>query len=175
VAPAAGLVPENLLAPVAVRDLLLAKIRPLEPRPVRRREAAGLVLAEPVSTPVDLPRFANSAMDGFALRGRHRPGARPARRRPLPARPFAGPPRPGTAVAITPGAVVPGGADAVVPVEAVETDGDTVVVDRPVEPGRHARAGGEDVAAGTLVLGPGQLSAAAALGREHVVAHPRPW
>jgi molybdopterin molybdotransferase len=75
---------------------------------------------------------------------------------------------------------MPTGADAVVPVEMAELDGETVIIGRAVEPGRHVRAAGEDLLAGRLVLsagtilGPGQLAAAAAMGRDHLVVPPRP-
>jgi molybdopterin molybdotransferase len=181
--PAGGLVPENLWTPAAVRGLLLEGVRPLPPRAVPLHAAAGLVLAEPVVAATEMPRFTSSAMDGFALRAADTARA-PVRLRilgrALAGRPFAGEVGPGAAVAIATGAAVPPGADAVVPVELVQLDGETVVVDRPVEPGQHIRAAGEDVATGTLllpagtVLGAGQLAAAAALGREHLLAHPRP-
>jgi molybdopterin molybdotransferase len=174
---------ENLWTPAAVRRLLLDHVRPLSPRPVPLPQASGLVLAEDLSTPADLPRFASSAMDGFAVRAADTTPA-PVRLqvlgRALAGRPFVGEVAAGTAVAIATGAAVPTGADAVAPVEIVEIDGGTVVIDRAVEPGRHVRAAGEDLLAGTLVLpagtilGPGQLAAVAAMGRDQLMAHPRP-
>ena len=174
---------ENLWTPAAVRRLLLDHVRPLSPRPVPLAQASGLVLAEDLSTPADLPRFASSAMDGFALRAADTTPA-PVRLqvlgRALAGRPFAGEVAPGATVAIATGAAVPTGADAVAPVEIVEIDRGTVVIARAVEPGRHVRAAGEDLLAGTLVLpagtilGPGQLAAVAAMGRDQLMAHPRP-
>ena len=174
---------ENLWTPAAVRRLLLDRVRPLSPRPVPLPQASGLVLAEDLSAPADLPRFASSAMDGFAVRAADTTPA-PVRLqvlgRALAGRPFAGEVAAGTAVAIATGAAVPTGADAVAPVEIVEIDRGTVVIARAVEPGRHVRAAGEDLLAGTLVLpagtilGPGQLAAVAAMGRDQLMAHPRP-
>ena len=174
---------ESLWTPAAVRRLLLDRVRPLSPRPVPLSQASGLVLAEDLSTPADLPRFASSAMDGFALRAADTAPA-PVRLqvlgRALAGRPFAGEVAPGAAVAIATGAAMPTGADAVVPVEMAEIDGGTVIIERAVEPGRHVRAAGEDLRAGRLVLaagtilGPGQLAAAAAMGRDRLLAHPRP-
>jgi molybdopterin molybdotransferase len=75
---------------------------------------------------------------------------------------------------------MPAGADTVVPVEMAEFDGEMVAIDQAVEPARHVRAAGEDLLAGTLVLpagtilGPGQLAAAAAMGRSQLIVHPRP-
>jgi molybdopterin molybdotransferase len=174
---------ENLWTPAAVRRLLLDHVRPLSPRPVPLPQASGLVLAEDLSTPADLPRFASSAMDGFAVRAADTTLA-PVRLqvlgRALAGWPFAGEITSGAAVAIATGAAVPAGADAVAPVEIAEIDGGTVVIDRAVEPGRHVRAAGEDLLAGALVLpagtilGPGQLAAVAAMGRNQLMAHPRP-
>jgi molybdopterin molybdotransferase len=174
---------ENLWTPAAVRRLLFGHVRPLSPRPVPLPQASGLVLAEDVGTPTDLPRFASSAMDGFAVRAVDTASA-PVRLqvlgRALAGRPFAGEVAAGATVAIATGAAVPTGADAVVPVEMAEIDGGMVVIGRAVEPGRHVRAAGEDLLGGTLVLpagtilGPGQLAAAAAMGRDQLMAHPRP-
>jgi molybdopterin molybdotransferase len=174
---------ENLWTPAAVRRLLLDHARPLSPRPVPLPQASGLVLAEDLSTPADLPRFASSAMDGFAVRAADTTLA-PVRLqvvgRALAGWPFAGEITSGAAVAIATGAAVPAGADAVAPIEIAEIDGGTVVIDRAVEPGRHVRAAGEDLLAGALVLpagtilGPGQLAAVAAMGRNQLMAHPRP-
>jgi molybdopterin molybdotransferase len=174
---------ENLWTPAAVRRLLLDHVRPLSPRPVPLPQASGLVLAEDLSTPADLPRFASSAMDGFAVRAADTTLA-PVRLQvlghALAGWPFAGEITSGAAVAIATGAAVPAGADAVAPVEIAEIDGGTVVIDRAVEPGRHVRAAGEDLLAGALVLpagtilGPGQLAAVAAMGRNQLMAHPRP-
>jgi molybdopterin molybdotransferase len=176
-------VSENLWTPAAVRRLLLDQVRPLPPRPAPLAQASGMVLAEDLSAPADLPRFASSAMDGFALRAADTAAAPVQLQvlgRALAGRPFPGEIAPGAAVAIATGAAMPTGADAVVPVEMAEFDGEMVAIDRAVESGRHVRAVGEDLLAGTQVLpagtilGPGQLAAAAAMGRSQVIVHPRP-
>jgi molybdopterin molybdotransferase len=174
---------EGLLSVHEVRAEVLGCVRPLPPRPVPLEEAGGLVLAEPVVAPFDLPPFPNAAMDGFALRAADTEGAPTSLRlvgRALAGRPFPRPLGPGEAVAIATGGVLPEGADAVVPVEDARVDGDRVAVARPVERGRHVRVRGEDVRAGEMVLppgavlGPGQVAAAAALGLEAVPVRPRP-
>ena len=155
----------------------------LPPRPVPLVEADGLVLAAALVAPGELPRFTNAAMDGFALRsadtlraparlqvvGRYRAGA-----------PFEGSVQPGEAVAIATGAALPMGADTIAPIEEVQQWGAAILVPDTLEPGRHVRSAGEDVAAGQvlvergIVVGPGQLAAAAALGFASVFVHPRP-
>ena len=177
-----GLVPFD-----EARRIVLERIRPLPPVPLPLAEAAGCVLAEDVAAAEDIPPFANSAMDGFAVRSADLTGATPEHptRLRLAGEVFAGTARlplvePGTVVRITTGAPLPPGADAVVPVEATTLDGPDVLLGMaPAERG-FVRAAGEDVAAGTIVLGSGQVLEPAAIGmlasigRPVVLAHPRP-
>jgi molybdopterin biosynthesis enzyme len=108
-------------------------------------EVHGLVLAEPVEAPFDLPRFDNSAMDGFAVRSADT--ACPPTALRVVGHSLAGVSSdlsigPGEAVAIATGAMMPAGADAVAPLEEVGVDGVDLVVRTPVPPGRHVRRGG---------------------------------
>lgn len=153
---------------------------PIESRPLA--DTLGLVLAEDVCSPIALPPFDNSAMDGYAVRAADVAGADEADpvRLPVPEDIPAGrtdvvPLEPGTAHRIMTGAPVPPGADSVVPVEHTggygPTDGtESVRVDRPAKLGAHIRRAGEDVAAGDrvlsagTVLGPAQIGLAAAVG-----------
>ena len=154
----------------------------LSPRPVPLREAAGLRLEEPVLAPIALPRFDNSAMDGYAVRARD--AAAGARLRvtgtSVAGRAAGVAVGPGEAVAITTGAPIPPGADAVVRHEEARREGEDVVVLEAATAGRHVRIRGEDVRRGetvierSVVLGPTQLAAAAALGLTEVVVQPRP-
>ncbi|MDQ2688895.1 MAG: molybdopterin molybdenumtransferase MoeA, partial [Chloroflexota bacterium] len=97
---------------------LLARARPTEGERVDLADALGRVLAEPrVVAPIDVPPFANSAMDGYAIRAADAPGPLrvlgevAAGTGELPAV------EPGGAVRIMTGAPVPPGADTVVPIE----------------------------------------------------------
>src|SRR3954466_4009100 len=106
-----------VLAPVTARDA--------EERPIAG--ALGRVLAEDVTAAHDVPSFANSAMDGFAVRSG--PAGRALRvvgesRAGTPAEL---PVRDGEAVRISTGAAVPDGADAILPAEEAEDHGETVV------------------------------------------------
>src|SRR2546421_11674538 len=102
---------------------ILDRVTPLGPEVVPLAGAAGRVVFEDAMAVVDLPPFASSAMDGFALRSADTPG-----RLPVVARIAAGVPAPraleaGEAMAIATGGVVPGGGDSVVPLEdGVEND-----------------------------------------------------
>jgi molybdopterin molybdotransferase len=159
---------------------VLAHCRPLEAEAVPVREAAGRVLAEDARAVVDLPPFASSAMDGFAVRAADLPGrleivdasaaGRPAKRQ-LAA---------GQAIAISTGGVVPEGADAVVPIEAVVETGNEVEVGEAVTSGTNVRPRGGDVAAGAVVVAAGirlgavQVGALAAAGVAEVRCARRP-
>jgi molybdopterin molybdotransferase len=161
-------------------ERVLAHAKPLRGEPVRVEDAAGRVLAEAARARVDLPPFASSAMDGFAVRAADTPG-----RLPIVARVAAGTPAkralaPGEAMAIATGGVVPEGADAVVPVEYIIEHGNEVEIAERLEPGANVRPRGGDVGVGEVVvpsgarLGTPQLGALAAAGIETVVCGARP-
>jgi molybdopterin molybdotransferase len=172
------------LIPVAeAQRIVLEHAKRLDAERVPIERAAGRVLAEPVSALVDLPPFASSAMDGFALRTSD--VADPPIRLPVVARIAAGSPaaRPlaaGETMAISTGGTVPDGADAVVPLELVEERGDEIELSEPVEPGANVRGRGGDVGAGDVVLkpgarlGPAQVAALAAAGVAEVQCTKRP-
>ncbi|TML57859.1 MAG: molybdopterin molybdotransferase MoeA [Actinobacteria bacterium] len=159
---------------------ILDRVTPLGPEVVPLAAAAGRVVFEDAMAVVDLPPFASSAMDGFALRSADTPG-----RLPVVARIAAGVPAPraleaGEAMAIATGGVVPGGADSVVPLEYVVEDDNGVEIPNVVVHGDNVRPRGGDVAAGDVVVPSGarlraaQIGALAAAGLDHVVASRRP-
>jgi molybdopterin molybdotransferase len=127
-------------------------------------DALGRVLAEDVRAAHDVPGFANSAMDGFAVRSG--PAGRTLR---VVGESRAGTPAPvavgdGEAVRISTGAAMPDGADAILPAESAQDDGDTVTVQEDVAAGSHVRGPGEDLRAGATVLAAGTLLGPAELG-----------
>jgi molybdopterin molybdotransferase len=155
-------------------------VRPLEAESVPLAAAAGRVIAEAARSRVDLPPFASSAMDGFAVRSSDTPG-----RLPIVARIAAGVPAPraleaGEAMGIATGGVVPDGADAVIPIEYVVDSDNAVEIEQTVGQGDNVRARGSDVSAGDVVvargsrLGPAQIGALAAAGLVEVSAARRP-
>ncbi|RNL82874.1 molybdotransferase-like divisome protein Glp [Halostreptopolyspora alba] len=169
-----------------VRDVLeLAD--PLEPVGTGLLRAHGSVLALPVTSPVSLPPFDNSSMDGYAVVASDVAGATPETpvRLPVVADIPAGDTTtreiaPGRCARIMTGAPLPAGATAVVPVEG--TDGATreVTVTRAVREGNAIRGVGEDVEAGAEVLragvrlGAAELAVLAATGCDTVRTYPRP-
>jgi molybdopterin molybdotransferase len=134
-------------------------VRLLPPEPVPLAELAGRVLAQDVSSEVDVPGFRRSMMDGFALRAADTMGAASYNRLPLrivgqvlPGHHFEGAVGQGQAVRIMTGAPIPTGADAVLPVEKVEVGGDRLYALSEVSPGKHVGRIGEDIAKSSVVL-----------------------
>jgi len=141
-----------MLSVEEARDRILSHARLTEPEPVPLREAAGRVPAvASVVAAVDVPPFANSSMDGFALRAADTPGE--LRLAGEVAAGAAALPTllPGTALRIMTGAPIPAGADTVVPLEEAEVLGDNRVRLPMSEAGRCVRARGSDTPRGERV------------------------
>jgi molybdopterin molybdotransferase len=169
-----------------VRAEVLERVPILAPIDLPLQEAYGCVLAEDVRADADIPGFSSSGMDGFAIRASDVAAAgteapvrlRVAGRAAVGRQPEAtvgG----GEAVAIATGAPVPAGADAIVPIEDTQTQGDGVLVFRPTEEGRHIRPAGQDVKAGDVLVATGrrigapELGLLAGSGRASFLVHPR--
>lgn len=161
-------------------------LTPLLTRPsetIRLGEALGRVLAYDVSSPVDLPLFRNSQMDGFAVDAESITTV-PATL-PIVATVPAGPAEPaahvpGTAVRIMTGAVIPEGANAIVPVEDTVVADEKVTVHRSRSVGEFVRDRGSDIRTGMLLLPAGTLleprhiGVLAAVGLASVAVRTRP-
>ena len=171
----------GLLSIEEAQRLVLEHARALESEPVPLEQAAGRILAEPARAVVDLPPFASSAMDGFAVRAQETPGRlRVAGVRAAAGSPAASGLEPGDAITIATGGVVPEGADAVVPVELVVRRGNSLEIDGAIAAGENVRPRGGDARSGDAVveagvrIGPAQLGALAAAGVANVVCALRP-
>jgi putative molybdopterin biosynthesis protein len=161
---------------------------PLGGEPVPLARALGRVLAEDVRATVDVPGFDRADMDGFAVRAEDTFGAAeeaPVRLRlnaetiptgAVPQREVAA----GTATPIATGGMLPRGADAVVPVEHTDAEGDSVWVRRAAVPGAAVSFAGTDMGAGETVLLAGtrlssrETGVLAAIGRAEIRVHRRP-
>ncbi len=150
-------------------------------------DALDSVLAEDVVSPIDIPAWANSAMDGYAARGDDVRGAsaeHPVRLRvveQLPAGAF--PARrlgAGESARIFTGAPLPDGADTVVRQEDTDEGAETVTILRDRDVGVNIRRVGEDVRRGTtvltagLALGPAPLGVLASLAVAQPLVYRRP-
>jgi molybdopterin molybdotransferase len=161
---------DSLLTLEEAQERVMHAARPLPAERVPVVEAGGRVSAEEVRAEVDLPPFASSAMDGFAVHTPDLPGELQIAGESAAGRPFEARLEPGCAVSISTGAVVPEGADAVVPIERVVIQDNSVEISQPVKPGAHVRPRGGDVTVGEVVvnagerLTPARLAAAAACG-----------
>jgi molybdopterin molybdotransferase len=179
---AAAKTEKRLLGVEEARATILAALTPPDPAnamPVPLDRASGHVLARDVIAELSMPRWPNSAMDGYALRlaevgdqglpisQRVAAGTAPA---PLTA---------GTAARIFTGAPVPEGADTVVMQEHCRRDGDRLFVEKVPEAGANIRPAAEDFSRGAAVLGAGthlrpqQVALAASAGVARVHVHPR--
>jgi molybdopterin molybdotransferase len=179
----------SLLPLADAQAFVLERVSPLSPATVAVADSAGLVLAEDVRSGEDVPPFANTAMDGYAVIAADTTGATDGApvRLPVVAEVAAGHPAPralqaGEAMRIFTGAPLPEGADAIVMVERTERldNGAAVAIRVPAERGDHVRPAGDDVRAGDEVLSvgevltPGHLGVLATIGVARVAAHPRP-
>jgi molybdopterin molybdotransferase len=168
---------------VSIADALaavLARVRPLEPERVSLADAHGRVLLEPARAVTDLPPFPSSAMDGYAVRAADTPGMLTIVAHTLAGRPTSTVLGPGQAIGVTTGGVVPDGADAVVPVENVVHEENSIEIGSAVTSGAHVRGRGGDVSAGDVVVpagarvGAAHLGALAASGVTELVCSRRP-
>ncbi len=165
------------------RRRVLAAVEPLAAEDVPLDDARGRVLAVDLTSPIDVPPFDGSAMDGYAV------AAGPSADLAVDGESRAGRPatvglRRGAAIRISTGAALPSGADAVVPLERVEEIDPERGVPRVRVPdtrsGENVRYAGEDIRAGSTVLragtvlDPAALGVAAAVGFETLRCRRRP-
>ncbi|MDD3784952.1 MAG: molybdopterin molybdotransferase MoeA [Hydrogenophaga sp.] len=149
---------------------LASLVRPVsDVETVTIAEALDRVLADDVISPISVPPHDNAAMDGFAFDGSALASGLTLDLRvvgrALAGQAWSGHVGHGECVRIMTGAVMPTGADTVVPIELVTTDGDTVRLPaEAVTPGSHRRRAGEDLMAGQPALRRGQRLGPAALG-----------
>jgi len=180
-------VSETALAAADAARRILAEVRRQPALRVPLDDALGSVLAEDIVSPLDIPAWTNSAMDGYAARGadvRGASAASPVRLRvveQLPAGRF--PTRalgPGECARIFTGAPLPEGADTVVRQEDTDFGAETVTILKDRDVGVNIRRAGEDIRKGQTVLtagaalGPAHLGVLASLAVAHPLVHRRP-
>jgi len=166
---------------------IVAAVAPLPPARTALSDALGLVLAEDIRSPVALPPWDNSAMDGYAAHGDDVASASTDHPVMLPvaetiaAGGFASRPlRRGETMRIMTGAPLPQGADTVVRVEDTDGGVDSVVVRNARDRGRNVRMRGEDIHEGDVVahrgdhIGAALIGVLASVGAAAVAVHPRP-
>ncbi|NMB88970.1 MAG: molybdopterin molybdotransferase MoeA [Chloroflexi bacterium] len=160
-----------MLAVSEAQKQILSALQPVQTTTIPLEQAAGRILCADVSVHEDLPAFASSSMDGFAVRATDVASAGPDQGVPLQVAgdiPAGSQPTfrvgAGQAARIMTGAPMPAGADAVIPIE--DTDQSIhagvsdlpgqVIVFRRVRPGEYVRPAGQDLRRGTTVLPAGR-------------------
>lgn len=169
-----------LLAAEDAATMVLERTPVLPAERVRLADAPGRVLAEDLRSPVDLPRFPSSAVDGYALRAADGGGILRVAGESAAGRPFTGHLDPGWTARILTGGVLPEGADTVVMVEDTEAVGEAVRVPRGLRAGANFHVVGADLRRGELVvaagtpLGAAEIGLAAAVGLGELQVHRKP-
>jgi molybdopterin molybdotransferase len=150
--------------PVAdVIEWLENNVTPVGTESIELTEGAGRVLAEPITSSVNVPGFHRGMMDGFAVQAADTAGASSYNPLPLhvigeslPGAPFEGQAGKGEAVRIMTGAPLPTGSDTVLPVELTQVRENEVLVIEQVAEGKNVGQPGEDIQAGEVVLAAGR-------------------
>lgn len=137
-------------------------------RNVTIREAAGHILAEDVTSPMNIPPFINSAMDGYAVHSGDLSPDGDAKLKVIgksfAGRPFDGVVKKGEAVRIMTGAVVPEGADSVIMQEHAQLDGENILIGSEHTAGQNVRKPGDDFFEGDIIIKAGERLSPAKLG-----------
>jgi len=178
------------MAALSAREAALRILREVRRQPPLRvplDDALDAVLAEDIVSPLDIPAWTNSAMDGYAARAADVRGATadaPVRLRvveQLPAGSF--PSRaigPGECARIFTGAPLPEGSDTVIRQEDTDLGSEVVAILRDRDAGMNFRRAGEDLRRGTTALaagaelGPAELGVLASVAVSHPVIYRRP-
>ncbi|MEZ8281178.1 molybdopterin molybdotransferase MoeA [Vibrio splendidus] len=165
-------------------DKLLSPIKPIQTTlSLPLAEALGYVLAEDILSPIFVPPFDNSAMDGYALRLADLENGKVL---PLAGKSFAGQPFEGewpanTCIRIMTGAKIPEGCDAVIMQEnTAETEAGIEIQQDDIKPNNNIRPTGDDIKQGDIVLSRGErltprdIPMIASLGVSHVTVLHKP-
>jgi len=165
-------------------DKMLSPIKPIQTTlSLPLAEALGYVLAEDVLSPIFVPPFDNSAMDGYALR---LTDLEKSRVLPLAGKSFAGQPFSGewpaqTTIRIMTGAKIPEGCDAVVMQEnTLVTDAGIQITQEHIQLNNNIRPTGDDIKQGDIVLSQGarltprDIPMIASLGISHITVVRKP-
>jgi molybdopterin molybdotransferase len=175
---------EGLLDVDTAREMILTRIAPVTGiETISLSAALGRTLAKDIIAPNPVPRFANSAVDGYAVRygdlNPEQDTVLDCTDRIAAGQTSGQPLKPGSAARIFTGAALPPGADTILMQEDCQQMGDRVTIRPGIKRGANVRAAGEDIANGAVALrggrrlGPADLGIVAALGRTEVAVRMR--
>ena len=165
--------PELMPVDIALQRMRQEVSSVKETKTVSLRESLGHVLSSDLVSPVQVPAYTNSAMDGYAINSADLPDGDAEKTLKVLGTVWAGKPvtvelKSGQAVRIMTGGMLPQGADTVViqeHVQVVDQSGaDSILIDGSTSPGRNVRHAGEDINTGDVVLSAGTLINPAELG-----------
>lgn len=174
---------ETMISLERALDIVLERVKTVEVEKVRLIDAYQRVLAEDVCSPIEMPPFDRSPLDGYAYRAGNLDSV------PLSLKIVSEIPagewsdreiRPGECARIFTGAPIPPGANCVVRQEDTERNGDNVLIHKPVLPGSNIVIKAEEIEQGEVVLrvgdklSPAAIGVLAALGVEEVSVFRRP-
>lgn len=139
---------------------IFESVKELPVQAISVSESLGFVTAEDIISPINLPSFDNSAMDGYAINSSGLGVSKPAPSgvegfevsQIIKAGDVPSPLKIGTCAKIMTGAPIPEGADTVIPIEDVEINDDKVIILKKPVAGQHIRKAGEDIKKGELVV-----------------------
>ncbi|CAB0151494.1 Molybdopterin molybdenumtransferase [Pseudidiomarina piscicola] len=143
------------------------QIKPLqETESIALHQALDRIAAAPVTAPLDVPGYDNSAMDGYAMRAKDAAAEQPLK---VVGTAFAGHPYEGelpanSCVRIMTGAQLPAAADTVVMQEQVSREGDSIRCTLEPKAGDNVRRRGSDICEGATVIAQGQRLSAVDIG-----------
>lgn len=148
-------------------DTLLSEITPISETEVVSLDAAmGRVLAQSVTSQLNIPPADNSAMDGYAMKAQDAVSGKTLKQvaTVFAGHPYGGPVNSGECVRIMTGAPLPADVDTVIMQENTEADGDQITLLQDAKSGRCVRSAGEDIKIGQCVFEPGRRLRASDIG-----------
>ncbi|WLS77656.1 molybdopterin molybdotransferase MoeA [Erwinia pyri] len=152
---------------ISLDDALATMLAPLTPvtetETLTLPAAPGRITACAITSPINVPPFANSAMDGYALRLAEAGAALKVAGKAFAGAPFKGEWPAGSCIRIMTGAPIPPGSEAVVMQEQTEQEGEAIRITARVAAGQNIRLAGEDIVQGATVLEAGIRLGAAEL------------
>ncbi|MCK5876487.1 MAG: molybdopterin molybdotransferase MoeA, partial [Candidatus Marithrix sp.] len=132
------------------------------------RDALGRVLAEDISSKINVPPHNNSAMDGYAVQGTDLPTKGQAKLTMVgtsfAGQPYSGTVQAGQCIRIFTGAVIPDSTDTVIMQENITKQDDSITIGDSEQVGQHVRPTGEDIAIGQTILTTGKFLHPADIG-----------